>query len=104
MDESGKVSVMKYICYFELDEDDLDSVIPKFQEMIKLRESEDFPSGITPTYWLPGVLSGFTLYDVDDPQQITNHYLHYFPEMRLKWESIIEATDFIKTYMKKKKG
>jgi len=95
---------LKYICYYECKEEDLDTIIPKFQEMIKLRETGDFPTGITPTYWVPGEIHGFTIYEVDDPQQIIDHYLHYFPEMKLKWKPIIEATDFVKTYMKKKKG
>ncbi len=34
--------------------------------MIKLRETEDFPTGITPTYWLPGDLSGFTIYALNE--------------------------------------
>ena len=58
---------MKFICYYECDEKDLDIIIPKFQEMMKLRETGDFPTGITPTYWVPGEIHGFTLYDVDDP-------------------------------------
>jgi hypothetical protein len=98
-----EVVKMKYICYFEFDEESIDDVVPKFQEMIKLRETGDYPTGITPTYWVPGEMHGLTIYDVDDPQQITNHYLHYFPMMKLTWEPLIEASDFVQSYMKKKK-
>lgn len=94
---------MKYIAYFELKPEDLDKAIPLFQKMRELRKTEDYPTGISPTYIFPGKMSGFTLYEVDDPQQITNHYFHYHPLITFTWKPITEATDVVATYMKMKK-
>lgn len=40
-------------------------------------------------------MSGFTLYEVDNHYEITNHYLHYHPLIELDWEPIEEATEFV---------
>ena len=95
--------MMKYICYWEMKPEDLDKVIPLFKKMQELREKEDYPTGITPTFCFAGKTSGFTLYEVDDPQQITNHYFHYHPLLKLTWKPIADATDYVVTYMKTKK-
>ena len=94
---------MKYICYWEIKPEDLDKVIPLFQKMRELRGTPGYPKEITPTYGFSGEMSGFTLYEVDDPKQISNHYIHYHPLMKFTWKPIVEATEFVATYMKKKK-
>ena len=94
---------VKYICYFEFKPEDLDKVIPLFQKMIELRGKPGYPKGISPTYAFAGETSGFTLYEVDDPQQISNHYVHYHPLLKLKWKPIAESTDVVATYLKSKK-
>jgi hypothetical protein len=94
---------MKYICYWEFCPEDLDKIIPLFQKMRELRESPDYPKALSPTYGFSGQMSGFTLYEVENEQQKINHYLHYHPLIKFKWKPLMEATDFITTYMKKKK-
>lgn len=94
---------MKYVCYWEMCPEDLDKVIPLFQKMRELRGKPGYPKELSPTYGFGGQLKGFTLYEVEDPQQITNHYLHYHPVLKMEWKPITEAADFVATYMKKKK-
>jgi len=95
--------MMKYMLYWEMCPEDIDKVIPLFQEMIKLRETKDYPTALSPTYTFAGQTSGFTLYEVDDPQQITNFYFHYHPLLKMKWKPIEESTNTVATYMKMKK-
>ena len=94
---------MKYMLYWEMRPEDIGKVIPLFQKMIKLRETKDYPTGLSPTYTFAGQTSGFTLYEVDDPQQITNFYFHYHPLLKMKWKPIEESTNTVATYMKMKK-
>jgi len=94
---------MKYICYWEIKPEDFDKVIPLFQKMLELRGTPGYPKGITPTYGFPGQMSGFTLYEVEDEEQMRNHYLHYHPLIKFEWKPLTLATDLVETYMKKKK-
>jgi len=94
---------VKYICYFEFKPEDTDKVIPLFQKMIELRGFPGYPKGISSTYCFGGEPSGFTLYEVDDPQKITNTYLNYFPLLKTTWKPIVEATDFVAAYLKSRK-
>jgi hypothetical protein len=94
---------MKYLLHWEMRPEDIDKVIPLFQKMIKLRETDDYPTALSPTYTFAGQTSGFTLYEVDDPQQITNFYFHYHPLLKMKWKPIEESTNTVATYMKMRK-
>ncbi len=101
--QEGKSEKMKYICYWEMDPKDLDKGIPLFQKMRELRGTPGYPKELSPTYGFGGEMRGFTLYEVDDPQQIINHHVHYHPLLKLKWIPLVEATDFLATYLKAKK-
>ena len=94
---------MKYMCYWEMCPEDLDKIIPLFKKMGELRGTEDYPTALSPTYAFAGQTIGFTLYEVDDPQQITNFYFHYHPILKMKWKPLEEASNVIATYMKSKK-
>ena len=94
---------MKYICQWEFEAKDFDKIIPLFQKMVELRGRPGYPKGIGPTYAFSGETKGFQLYEVDDPQQITNHYVHYHPYLKLTWKPLTEATDVVATYLKSKK-
>ena len=95
---------MLYICYYEMKPENLDKAISLFQEMVKLRGTGDYPKEISPTYGISTPLSGFTLYEVESQKQIDNHYIHYHPYVKFTWKPLLVATDFVATYMKKKKG
>ena len=94
---------MKYICYWEFCPEDIDKVIPLFRKVQELRATQDYPTALAPTYVFSGQMSGFTLYEVDDPQQINNFYFHYHPLLKMKWKPIAEGNDVIATYLKSKK-
>ena len=94
---------MKYMCYWEMCPEDLDKIIPLFKKMGELRGTKGYPTALAPTYAFAGQTKGFTLYEVDDPQQITNFYFHYHPILKMKWEPLEEASNVIATYLKSKK-
>ena len=94
---------MKYMCYFEFKPEDMDKILPLFQKMRELRGTPGYPKEVSPTYGFAGKTGGFTLYEVDDPLQMTNLYLHYHPLMKITWKPLYEATDFVATYLKSRK-
>ena len=83
--------------------EDLDKVIPLFQKMAELRGTKGYPKALAPVYNFAGQTSGFTIYEVDDPQQITNMYFHYHPILKMEWKPIEETTNTVATYLKLKK-
>jgi hypothetical protein len=94
---------MKYMLNWEMCPEDMDKVIPLFQKMAELRGTKGYPKAIGPVYNFSGEMSGFTLYEVDDPQEITNMYFHYHPLLRMKWKPIAETNNTVATYLKLKK-
>ncbi len=94
---------MKYILFWEFCPEDLDKIIPLFQKMGELRGTKGYAKLLTPVYTFAGQTSGFVLYEVDDPQEMTNLYFHYHPLLKMKWKPIEETTNTVATYMKLKK-
>jgi len=96
---------VKYICFHDYKPEDLDKIIPLFQKMEELRAkgSPDYPKPVLQTHTFAGETSGFAVYEVDNLQQITNHHLHYHPLVKHTWKPITEASEYIATYMKRKK-
>ena len=94
---------MKYMMFWEFCPEDLDKIIPLFQKMEEIRGTKGYPKAIMPVHTFVGQTSGFSLYEVDDTQEMTNLYFHYHPLLKMKWKPIEEATNTIATYMKLKK-
>ena len=94
---------MKYMLFWEFCPEDLDKVIPLFQKMGELRGTKGYPKALTTVYSFVGQTSGFVLYEVDDPQEMTNLYFHYHPLLKMKWKPIEEAANVVATYIKLKK-
>ena len=95
---------MKYICFYEFEPENMDKVIASFQKMQELRAqgSTEYPKALSPTYSYQGETKGFALFEVDTPQQITNHYIHYHPWQKFTWRPLTESSEFVAAYMKKK--
>ena len=94
---------MKYMMFWEFCPEDLDKIVPLFEKMGKLRGTKGYPKAIIPVYTFTGQTSGFSIYEVDDPQEMTNLYFHYHPLLKMKWKPIEEATNTVATYVKLKK-
>ena len=94
---------LKYILFWEMCPEDMDKVIPMFQKMGELRGTKGYPKAVTPTYTFSGTTSGFTLYEVSDPKEISNFYFHYHPLLKMKWKPIEESSETVATYMEHKK-
>lgn len=83
--------------------EDMDKVIPLFKKMAELRGTKDYPKAIGPVYNFYGEMSGFTLYEVDDPKQMTNMYFHYHPLLKMSWKPIEETNETVAIYLSRKK-
>ena len=94
---------MKYVLYWEMCPEDMDKVIPLFKKMAELRGTKDYPKAIGPVYNFYGEMSGFTLYEVDDPKQMTNMYFHYHPLLKMSWKPIEETNETVAIYLSRKK-
>lgn len=81
----------------------MDKVIPLFKKMAELRGTKDYPKAIGPVYNFYGEMSGFTLYEVDNPKQMTNMYFHYHPLLKMTWKPIEETNETVAIYLSRKK-
>jgi hypothetical protein len=95
--------IMKYLLQWEMRPEDMDKVIPLFKKMAELRGTKDYPKAIGPVYNFHGEMSGFTLYEVDDPKQMTNMYFHYHPLLKMSWKPIEETNNTVAAYLSRKK-
>jgi len=95
---------MKYILYWEFPPEDIEKAIMQFHQLMELQATgaKDFPKALSPTYGFPGQTKGFTLYEVENDEQLNNFWLH-FELMDMEWVPISEVAEFAALYMTKKK-
>jgi hypothetical protein len=96
---------VKFIGFWEYNLEDVDKVLEKFMTMTKEREkgSEKFPKMIYGPYFIGGESKGFTIFETDNPDQLTNTTIHYMPEMRWRFAPIHEASRTAELYLRSKK-
>jgi len=96
---------LKFIGVAEYDPEDLDKIVEKFAQSRALREK--FPDRFPKTIFGPFVAvdepKTFVVYETDNPDQLTNHTLHYTPLLREKYTPIQEAAKFVELYLQSKK-
>ena len=51
-------------------------------------------------YYYHNKMEGFTIYEVENEEQIINYHLYWIDLMDSSWKSISESVDFIKIYKK----
>ena len=100
------MSKLKFIGFWEYALEDVDKVLEKFMKMTALREkgtAEKYPKLIFGPYHIGGESKGFSIYETDDIDQLTNTTIHYMPEMKWKFAPIHESSKTAELYLKSKK-
>jgi hypothetical protein len=83
---------LKFVWYWEYDDDKTDEVIKKFGEMMALREksSQDVPKMIFGPFQHVGASKGFTVFETDDPEKMMYMASHYVPLLRGNFVPLLE--------------
>lgn len=96
---------MKYIVFWEWDEEDTERGIEKTRKIDELREKYParFPKSLGSSYARESPPSGFTLFEATE-EQLENWKEFYKPELRVTeiWH-IISAQEYIERFESKKK-
>ena len=95
--------LLKFICFFEYEGEDIDKILPLFEKMVGLRGKPGYPKAIMPSQHFAGETNGFTIYEADDPQQMINHFTNYEPYMRFTWKPLVETTEVAAAHRNKGK-
>ena len=91
---------MKYLVHWKIEKKDLDAVIERFMKIPERPNPEKYPKTVAGPYYFHNKMEGFTIYEVDNEEQIINYHIYWIDLMDTSWKSISESMDFIKTYKK----
>jgi len=96
---------VKFIGFWEFCPEDFDKVIERRAQAEAIREKfpDRFPKRIFGPYWMGETSKGFTVYETDNPDQLSNLTLHYIPVVRVKFIPIHEFVRQVELYQKMKK-
>ena len=87
---------MKYIMYWSIDPNDLDSALEKLSKIVP-DESGKYPEKISESYSLAGELNGFRLVEASE-EQLRNLMAETIPEVQFSYVPIFEFPKVAKTY------
>lgn len=92
---------MKYIGFWEYAPGSITKVIEKFKQMTAEREkeNEDFAKLIFGPFRFFGESKGFSIFETDDPEKLTNIANFYMPEMKWNFVPIHETAEYTKSTM-----
>jgi hypothetical protein len=91
---------MKYIMFWSIDPDRLDTAIGKLKEIVP-DQSGRYPEKLSESYSMEGKLEGFRLVEATK-EQLTNLMVETLPEMTFTFVPIFEFPEVVKTYMESK--
>ena len=96
---------MKYIGFWEFCPENMDKAIEKNNQVVAERNtgSKKFGTVIFGPFGLGGEMKGFTVFEVDNYEQLINLSLHYVPYMTWKFVPLLETTKIIELWHKMKK-
>ena len=97
--------MMKVIGYWEYEVKDTDKVSDKTNKSVEIRklEPKKFPKTIFSPHFLMGEPKGFTIFEVDNEDQLAELVTHYYPVLKWHFVPIIENTKLSALYTKAKK-
>jgi len=101
-DEGGENT--KFIGFWEYNLEDAEKVVEKFKKMTAMREkgAEKYPKLVFGPYHIGGESKGFTIFETDSHEHLTNTTIHYMPEMKWKFMPIHESSKVAELYLKSK--
>jgi len=84
---------------------DIDEAIVKWEKYLKERERtpEKFPKYIFPPHWAGEFGKGISIIEYDTDDQLLNHIVFLWPEIRVKLEPALDLDKGIETYLRSKK-
>lgn len=87
---------MKYVGFWEFDPAALEEIIRKSERSSEERRESPgkYPEILLGPFIFEGESRGFTIYEVEDPGQLTNVADHYAPEMRYEFKPIMETSKY----------
>ena len=87
---------MKYVGFWEFNPTALDVIVRKSERSSEEREESPgkYPEILLGPFVFEGESRGFTVYEVEDPEQLTNVADHYSPEMKYEFKRIMETSKF----------
>jgi hypothetical protein len=96
---------VKFVAFWEYDAEVAMKVIEKLKQMTAEREkgTERVPKLIFGPFNFAGETKGFSVYETDDPDKLTNMTAFYMPELRMKIIPIQESARAAELYVKMKK-
>ncbi len=96
---------MKYIWFWEYEQKDTLKMFEMNSKVGFEREKhpEKYPKKIFDAHWLGMEPKGFTIYDVDDPQQIINLEVAFSPVKKSKFVPLFDHKSVVDTYIREKK-
>jgi hypothetical protein len=96
---------LKFVWYWEYDEDKTAEVFETFGKMMALREkgSTDLPKMIYGPFHHIGVSKGFTVFETDDPEKLIYMADNWLPLLRGSFVPIDESLKFVEVWKKVKK-
>ena len=96
---------LKFIGFWEYKPEDFDKVLERWTQLRVIREKAPgrFPKVIFGPFGMGGEHKGFSVYEVDNEDQMTNMAIHYHPVMTLKFVPILESARVAELYQKMKK-
>lgn len=94
---------MKYAGFWGFDPASLDVIVMKSERSSEEREEypRKYPEIILGPFVFEGESRGFTVYEVEDPEQLKNVVDHYAPEMRYEFKRLVETTKFAELHRRK---
>jgi hypothetical protein len=96
---------VKFVWYWEYDDEKTNEVIASFGKMMALREkgSPDVPKMIFGPFQHVGTSKGFTVFETDDPEKLMYMAAHYVPLLRGNFVPILENVKSVEIWKKVKK-
>ena len=93
---------MKFLCVWECDPEDWDSILEKYVVRMKSKDKTSFPQPVT-NWMIVGKFKAFEVWESENIESLTEMYLTYTPEIK-KWEinPVIETDKFIELHNKTK--
>jgi hypothetical protein len=97
--------MMKVIGYWSYDLKDTDAVTEKTlkSEEIRKKEPKKFPKTIFNPHFLLGGPNGFTIFEAENEDQLSELVMHYYPVLTWEFVPIVENTKLMTLYQKTKK-
>jgi hypothetical protein len=98
------VEKVLFIGFWDYSAEDTAKVIEKLKQMpVGEKRPKRFAKVVFGPYTFNGERKGFSVYETDDPETLTNVQIYYAPEMNWKFVPLIDTRKAAELYLKAKK-